>query len=95
MERTRAVSFTKYEAGTAEGGGGRVRVTFANIWRHAVATFSLDRDAHASSLNAVLPAYDSDLPASLNSLNARRRGPGVGRALLAQSGLRRALRRHP
>jgi hypothetical protein len=33
--------------------------TPAYIWRHAVRTFHLDRDAHASSLNAVLPAYDS------------------------------------
>lgn len=35
--------------------------TPAGIWRHAVTAFRLDRDAHASSLNAVLPAYDSRL----------------------------------
>ena len=33
--------------------------TPAHLWRHAVATFRLDRDAHASSLNAVLPSYDT------------------------------------
>lgn len=35
--------------------------TPAYLWRHAVVTFRLDRDAHASSLNAVLPAYDTRL----------------------------------
>lgn len=33
--------------------------TPAHIWRHAIATHGLNRDAHASSLNAVLPAYDT------------------------------------
>ena len=33
--------------------------TPARIWRHAIATHKLDRDAHASSLNAVLGAYDT------------------------------------
>jgi hypothetical protein len=31
--------------------------TPAHIWRFAVERFRLDRDAHASSLNAVMPAY--------------------------------------
>ena len=31
--------------------------TPAHIWRFAIEWFCLDRDAHASSLNAVLPAY--------------------------------------
>jgi len=29
------------------------------VWRFAVRTFALERDAHASPLNAVLPLYDS------------------------------------
>ena len=33
--------------------------TPARIWRHAIEAYRLDRDAHASSLNAVLPAYDT------------------------------------
>lgn len=33
--------------------------TPAEIWRAAVRMYGLDRDAHASPLNAVLPAYDS------------------------------------
>jgi len=33
--------------------------TPAWVWRFAVRTYALDRDAHASSLNAVLPLYDS------------------------------------
>ena len=33
--------------------------TPAHIWRYAVSTYGLDRDAHASSLNALLPAYDT------------------------------------
>lgn len=33
--------------------------TPAQIWRHAIATFGLTHDAHASSLNAVLPAYST------------------------------------
>ena len=32
--------------------------TPAHLWRHAIATYALDRDAHASTLNAVLPRYD-------------------------------------
>ena len=32
--------------------------TPAHLWRHAIAAYALDRDAHASTLNAVLPAYD-------------------------------------
>ena len=32
--------------------------TPAHLWRHAIATYALDRDAHASTLNAVLPCYD-------------------------------------
>ena len=33
--------------------------TPAEIWRAAVRMYGLDRDAHASPLNAVLPAYDA------------------------------------
>lgn len=33
--------------------------TPAWVWRFAVREFDLDRDAHASSLNAVLPRYDT------------------------------------
>ena len=33
--------------------------TPAQLWRWAVSTFGLDCDAHASSLNAVLPAYST------------------------------------
>jgi len=33
--------------------------TPAQLWRYAIDAFSLDRDAHASSLNAVLPAYST------------------------------------
>jgi hypothetical protein len=35
--------------------------TPAWVWQHAVRTFALRRDAHASPLNVVLPLYDSRL----------------------------------
>ena len=31
--------------------------TPSHIWRHAITTFNLDYDLHASSLNAVLPSF--------------------------------------
>ena len=33
--------------------------TPARIWRHAITEYGLNRDAHASALNAVLPSYDT------------------------------------
>jgi len=33
--------------------------TPSHVWRYAVDKFNLNRDANASSLNAVLPAYDT------------------------------------
>ena len=33
--------------------------TPSHLWRWAITEFGLNRDAHASSLNAVLPAYDT------------------------------------
>ena len=64
--------------------------TPAHLWRHAIAAFRLDRDAHASALNAVLPAYDTrDAPGPqpgarywLNPAYGVRCG-GIGRALAA------------
>jgi hypothetical protein len=41
--------------------------TPAQLWRYAIEAFSLDRDAHASSLNAVLPAYSTRLDTSIRA----------------------------
>lgn len=44
--------------------------TPAHVWRHAVATYALDYDMHASSLNAVLPSYGTRA-GTANALSAR------------------------